>query len=175
LAEWPNASVLKTEVPARGPWVRILHPPLMFKSFCEFLDYWLIKLFPPPISYVGLGVIKEATCYKRLSETPWRYVWTTLDFAYLEERKVRIVIDKDDPFFVQGDFGGEFAVYGYCELEERRITKYWGFKLNGDGKLAHDVDKVFNGGSYLFPRGTPKFRRLKQSERRYLRNVRGGK
>ena len=28
LAEWPIASVLKTEVPAWGPWVRILHSPL---------------------------------------------------------------------------------------------------------------------------------------------------
>ena len=28
MAEWPNASVLKTEVPSRGPWVRILPLPL---------------------------------------------------------------------------------------------------------------------------------------------------
>ena len=30
MAEWPNASVLKTEGPVRGPWVRILPLPILF-------------------------------------------------------------------------------------------------------------------------------------------------
>lgn len=38
MAEWPIASVLKTEVPAREPWVRILHPPLMD----NFMTKWFL-------------------------------------------------------------------------------------------------------------------------------------
>lgn len=36
VAEWPNASVLKTEGLARAPWVRILPLPFFFLSLMPF-------------------------------------------------------------------------------------------------------------------------------------------
>ncbi len=138
--------------------------------FCEEFDYWMIKLFGPPYAYIGLGVLKEAKNYLRNNESQWKYVWTTLDDAYLEERELNVKIDKNDPFYVYGDFGGKFAVYGDWKLEENKITKYWGYKLEGN-KICLDIDKVFNGGSWLYPTGRSKIRRLKQTERKLLNNL----
>lgn len=147
MAEWPNASVLKTEVPARGPWVRILHPPLMF---LEVLDYWITKLTPAPL---GLGVIKWPEKYIRVTEKPWKYAWTTLDFAYLEIRQVKVKIEQADPFYVYGDFGGKFAIYGDAVLEEHRITEITNRLQTGN----HWLSGWIIGG---------KLRRLKQHERK---------
>lgn len=88
--------------------------------FFEELDYWITKLVPAPL---GLGVVKWPEKYIRLTDKPWKYAWTTLDFAYLEIRQVKVKIEQNDPFYVYGDFGGKFAIYGNAILEEHRITE----------------------------------------------------
>ncbi len=39
VAEWPNATVLKTVVPLRGPWVRILPLPIRLRTLAFFKDW----------------------------------------------------------------------------------------------------------------------------------------
>lgn len=129
--------------------------------FCEELDYWLVKLLPPPWSHVGLMVRKEPENYIKWTQTPWRSVMTTLDYAYLEIRQSKVQIAKDDPFFVEGDFGGKFAIYGSALMEESRITEC---DLRGSpGKTWLSMR--------LTPRYGGKMRRLKQFERKLLNNL----
>ncbi len=42
VAEWPIASVLKTEVPSRGPWVRILPLPIPYNRIFGRVAEWPI-------------------------------------------------------------------------------------------------------------------------------------
>ena len=136
--------------------------------FFEEFDYWIIKLFGPPYAYIGLSVLKKAKNYTQSNETPLRFVPTTLDLAYLEKRKLNVKIDKNDPFYIQGDFGGKFAVYGEWELEEGQITKHFGYEMNGDGFIHRKVDRVMPSICWLYSTGKGKVRRLSLSERKLL-------
>jgi len=128
--------------------------------FFEELDYWLLKMPLQEWHFCGLEVIKWPKKYTRLNDQPWKYVWTTLDFAHLEIRRTKVKIDRNNPFIVAGSFGGKFAVFGNAELEERKIVE--AFETNS---------KIWNDGASICLTSDTKIRRLSPSQKRDLKGT----